>query len=117
MPAMGRHRPTRQNYSFRVERDLILIYLDSYGYAHESIRPAGEIIWHTESRNGFVFFVDMNGNVGRFRSHTYTTLVDSGYIFLTRDWISWEQAHRLRKEYCVTDIADVGDALDRIHKT
>jgi hypothetical protein len=118
--------PTRVNYSFKVIRDLTLIYnIDNIdpagmpGPSYQKLIPVDDILWYRSTGNGFIYFIDMDFEVGGFRGSrvgaSYYELCDTGFLRLTESWITPPITNRRVPYMRITFDAD-GDALDRVKR-
>ena len=102
---------TQNNVSFRVSAALTLKYDNDSPTAREYItRAPGEYVWWKKNEGGYVYFYDMDGNVGRLLGADYEELESDGLITMTDSWISREDAAPL----CPTPVSEEGDALERL---
>jgi len=113
--------PLRANYSFKVIRDLTLIYnIDNMpGPAYQKLIPVDDILWYRSHDSDFIYFIDMDLEVGGVRKPrvgaTYYGLCDTGFIRLTDSWITPPSTNR-RVPYMRITFDANGDALDRVKR-
>ena len=110
--------PTRGNYSFKVLRDLVLTYniepAGMHSSEYQKLIPVGDALWYKRTDNGFIYFIDMDLDVGRVMGASYHELRDSGVLFLTSDWIAPPSTNR--DPYIHLLINENGDALARVKR-
>lgn len=108
----------RSNYSFRVLREMVLTY-DSYdaddvNHEFQKTILADDYLWYVRVRDGRVYLIDADGDVGSVEAMSYAALQVAGFVAMTPDWVPPQHANANRDLYMRRGNKADGDALARL---